>query len=254
MTNNEVILITGATSGIGRATVDKFAREGYRIVATGRDTQALDEVHEIYGNLTDMFTIRADLTQEGNPHKVITRTINHYGQLDSLINAAGIIATGTIETTEIEDWNYMFKLNVDTVFRLMQLAIPHLEQSSLKSIVNVSSVVGLRQFPGVLSYSVSKAALDQLTKVSALELAPKQIRVNAINPGVMETNLHKRGGMDQERYQEFLEHSRTTHPLGRVGQPEEAADLIYFLATDLSSWITGQTIAIDGGRSLTCFR
>ena len=120
--------------------------------------------------------------------------------------------------------------------------------------MNVSSVTGTRAFPGVLAYCVSKAGIDQLTRCSALELASKGIRVNAVNPGVVETNLHKRGGMHPEDYEKFLANSANTHPLGRAGQPEEVAELICFLASDKAGWITGVTYAIDGGRAETCAR
>jgi len=112
----------------------------------------------------------------------------------------------------------------------------------------------LRAFPGVLAYCVSKAALDQLTRCSALELASKGVRVNAVNPGVVVTDIHKRGGMNNEAYGTFLEHSKTTHPLGRVGNPQEIAELVLFLASDQASWITGATYSIDGGRAQTCAR
>lgn len=103
-------------------------------------------------------------------------------------------------------------------------------------------------------HSVSKAGVDQLTRCSALELAPKKIRVNAVNPGVVVSNLHKRAGMDHEKYRGFLKNSEDTHPLGRVGEPEEVAELIYFLASENASWITGVTYGIDGGRGQTCAR
>jgi NAD(P)-dependent dehydrogenase (short-subunit alcohol dehydrogenase family) len=118
----------------------------------------------------------------------------------------------------------------------------------------VSSVTGLRSFPGVLAYCVSKAAVDQLTRCAALELAPKGIRVNAVNPGVVLSNLHRAGGMQEENYAAFLQHSKTTHPLGRVGEASEVAELILFLASDRARWITGATVSIDGGRALTCAR
>jgi len=105
-----------------------------------------------------------------------------------------------------------------------------------------------------LSYCVSKAAVDQLTRCSALELASKNIRVNAVNPGVVVTNLHKRGGMEDEAYKNFLENSKKTHPLGRVGEASEVAELIYFLASKKAAWITGATYSIDGGRAETCAR
>jgi NAD(P)-dependent dehydrogenase (short-subunit alcohol dehydrogenase family) len=112
----------------------------------------------------------------------------------------------------------------------------------------------LRAFPGVLAYCVSKAGVDQLTRCAALELAPKGVRVNAVNPGVVVTQIHRRGGMAEEKYTDFLEHSKTTHPLGRVGAAEEVAELILFLASDRASWITGATYSIDGGRAQTCAR
>jgi NAD(P)-dependent dehydrogenase (short-subunit alcohol dehydrogenase family) len=136
---------------------------------------------------------------------------------------------------------------------MMRLATPHLIKTQ-GNIVNVSSVTGPRSFPGVLAYCVSKAGVDQLTHCVALELASKGVRVNAVNPGVVLTNLHKQGGMSVEAYDRFLEHSQTTHPLGRVGRPEEVADLIAFLASDRAGWITGVTYLIDGGRGQTCNR
>ena len=144
-------------------------------------------------------------------------------------------------------------VNLTAPFRLMRAAAAHLAARK-GTIVNVSSVNGLRSFAGVLAYCVSKAAVDQLTRCAALELAAKGIRVNEVNPGVVVTELHRAGGMNDQAYAAFLEHSKTTHPLGRVGQPEEIADLIYFLASDRAGWITGATVSIDGGRALTCAR
>src|SRR5437762_13639106 len=138
-------------------------------------------------------------------------------------------------------------------FRLMRAAMPHLKDRK-GAVVNVSSVNGLRSFPGVLAYNVSKAGVDQLTRCAALELAPLGVRVNAVNPGVTVTNLHRRSGMDESKYAAFLERSKETHPLGRPGQPQEVASLILFLASDRAGWMTGETIPIDGGRHLTCAR
>jgi NAD(P)-dependent dehydrogenase (short-subunit alcohol dehydrogenase family) len=140
-----------------------------------------------------------------------------------------------------------------SVFHLTKLAVPYLEKSR-GNVVNVSSVTGPRSFPGVLAYCVSKAGVDQLTRCAALELASKGIRINAVNPGVVVTGLHRSGGMSEEAYAAFVEHSKTTHPLGRTGEPREIADLIYFLASDRAGWITGATVSIDGGRALTCAR
>jgi NAD(P)-dependent dehydrogenase (short-subunit alcohol dehydrogenase family) len=147
----------------------------------------------------------------------------------------------------------MFDINLRSLFFLTQKCVPHLEKTK-GNIVNVSSVAGTRAFPNVLAYCVSKAGLDQLTRCAALELASKGIRVNAVNPGVIVSNLHKRGGMADEDYEKFLENSKNTHPLGRVGEAAEVADLIYFLASEKATWVTGATYEIDGGRAQTCAR
>ncbi|HUF48286.1 MAG TPA: SDR family oxidoreductase, partial [Vicinamibacterales bacterium] len=173
--------------------------------------------------------------------------------LDAVVNAAGIIASGSVVETTDEGWDAMMAINVRAPFRLMRAAAAALI-SRKGAIVNVSSVAGLRAFPGLASYCVSKAAVDQLTRAAALDLAPQGVRVNAVNPGVVITNLHRRGGMDEAKYADFLARAKTTHPLGRPGTPEEIADLIAFLLSPASGWITGETIAIDGGRHLTCLR
>ena len=155
--------------------------------------------------------------------RVVDETVSRFGGLDHLVNSAGVIAFGTIENTALDAWQRMFALNVEAVFDLMRLSVPHLLERK-GSIVNVSSVNGIRSFPGVLAYNSSKSALDQLTRCSALELAAKGVRVNSVNPGVTRTELHTAGGLDDERYAAFVEHSKTTHPIGRIGRPEEVAD------------------------------
>jgi NAD(P)-dependent dehydrogenase (short-subunit alcohol dehydrogenase family) len=181
------------------------------------------------------------------------RGSNFHGSIDVLVNAAGVIGSGDLESTDIDDWTAMMRINLDSVFLLMQASLPHL-RSTRGNIVNVSSVTGLRSFPGVLAYCVSKAGVDQLTRCAALELADSGVRVNAVNPGVVVSNLHRRGGMKETAYEAFLDHSRTTHPLGRVGEPDDIASAIVFLASDEAGWITGVTLSLDGGRHLTCAR
>jgi NAD(P)-dependent dehydrogenase (short-subunit alcohol dehydrogenase family) len=249
-----VALVTGATSGIGRATALRFAQAGARVAIVGRRAEALEKVSaEIAEQGGEAFTVRADVTMEADARRVVSETSERFGSLDVLVNAAGIISNGTIETTSLEDWDAMINVNLRAVFYLMQLALPHLERRP-GNIVNVSSVTGVRAFPGVLAYCVSKAGVDQLTRCAALELAARGVRVNAVNPGVVVTDIHRRGGMEEEAYAAFLERSRQTHPLGRVGGADEVAELILFLASDRASWITGVTYSIDGGRAQTCAR
>lgn len=250
----KVALVTGASSGIGRATALRFAEEGAQVVLVGRAREALAEVAgEVAARGGEGFAVVADVTVEADAVRVVRETMDDFGALDVLVNAAGILTSGTIETTTLAAWDEMLNVNLRAVFHLMQLAVPHLE-TRRGNVVNVSSVTGLRAFPGVLAYCVSKAGVDQLTRCAALELAPKGIRVNAVNPGVVVTQVHRRGGMDEEKYAAFLEHSQGTHPLGRVGEPREVAELILFLASDRASWITGATYSIDGGRAQTCAR
>jgi len=250
----KVVMVTGSTSGIGHAVAVRFAAAGARVVALGRDQSALGEVKsEIERAGADALTIAIDVTNESDLRHALDEAIDKFAGLDVLVNAAGHISSGTIEDTSLAAWDAMMNVNLRAVFHLMQMATPHLIKSQ-GNIVNISSVTGLRSFPGVLAYCVSKAAVDQLTRCSALELAPKGVRVNAVNPGVVVTEIHKRGGMKPEDYERFLEHSKTTHPLGRVGDPNEIAELVLYLASEKAAWITGGTYSIDGGRALTCAR
>lgn len=248
------VMVTGATSGIGRATARRFASAGEFVIACGREASALAEVEqEIKTAGGTSVPLIVDVTDESELKKAFDTAVNKTGRLDVLVNAAGHISNGSIENTSLAAWDAMMNVNLRSVFHLMQLATPYLEKTK-GNIVNVSSVTGFRSFPGVLAYCVSKAGVDQLTRCAALELAPKGVRVNAVNPGVVVTDIHKRGGMNEEEYSNFLERSKTTHPLGRVGEAAEIAELIYFLASDKASWITGGTYSIDGGRALTCAR
>ena len=252
--SGKVAVVTGATSGIGHACAAGFAKEGARVVCVGRKEEALESTAgELRGLGAEVLPIRADLSVDAEADGVVDQAVRSFGGMDVLVNAAGFLTTGTIENTSVDAWDEMMNVNVRAVFRLMQRALPSLIERR-GNVVNVSSVTGLRSFPGVLAYCVSKAAVDQLTRCSALELAAKGVRVNAVNPGVVVTEIHKRGGMNNDAYAAFLEHSKTTHPLGRTGRPEEIAALVLFLASDEAAWITGGTYSIDGGRALTCAR
>jgi NAD(P)-dependent dehydrogenase (short-subunit alcohol dehydrogenase family) len=248
------VIVTGASSGIGRATAIRFGRTAASVLAVGRDRAELSAVSEaVIASGGQGATLAIDVTAGDAPQRIVDEAVGRFGGVTTVVNAAGIIASGSIETTSDAEWDGMLDVNARAPFRLMRAAVPHLV-AARGAVVNVSSVTGLRSFPGVLAYCVSKAAVDQLTRCAALELAAKGVRVNAVNPGVVISNLHRRSGMDEAGYGAFLERSRSTHPLGRPGTPEEIADLIFFLASDAAAWITGETISIDGGRHLTCAR
>jgi NAD(P)-dependent dehydrogenase (short-subunit alcohol dehydrogenase family) len=251
---DRVALITGASSGIGAATARRFAQAGAQVALIGRNEKTLQELTESITKAGGQaYPIVSDLSAADGPKQAVEKTLAQLGKIDILVNAAGIITMGSIANTTMAAWDEMMHINLRVVFEMMQLVLPHMSTSQ-GNIVNISSVTGLRSFPGVLAYCVSKAAVDQLTRCAALELAERGIRVNAVNPGVVITNLHRRSGMSEENYEAFLERSKTTHPIGRPGTAEEVAELVLFLASDQAGWITGATYAIDGGRALTCAR
>lgn len=251
---NQVAIVTGASSGIGRATALALAAEGAAVAAVAREAGPLEPVvAACIAAGAQAIGIAADLTSASGPDTIVRDTVSRFGGVDVVVNAAGIIATGMTDATSDEAWDRMMALNLRAPFRLMRAAFPHLQRRR-GAVVNVSSVNGRRVFPNLAAYNTSKAALDQLTRCAAIDWAPHGVRVNAVNPGVTVTNLHRRGGMNEEAYAVFLARAKDTHPLGRPGQPDEIAALILFLASSQAGWITGETIAIDGGRHLTCAR
>lgn len=252
----KVVLITGASSGIGAASAVHFASLGASLALAGRNFQNLQKVAEKCigpSTIPKPLLVTGELTNDNETKAVLDKTISHFGKLDVLVNSAGIIESGSIETTNIDQYDRLFSANVRSIYHITNLAVPYLIKTK-GNIVNISSVNGMRSFPGVLAYCMSKSAIDQLTRCVALELAPKQVRVNGVNPGVTVTNLHKASGMDDETYAKFLERCKETHALGRPGQAIEVARTIAFLASDDASFITGANIPVDGGRHAMCPR
>jgi NAD(P)-dependent dehydrogenase (short-subunit alcohol dehydrogenase family) len=246
------VLITGATSGIGKATAIKLQQEGWAVIATGRDETALQALKE---EGVAAYTIPGDLSADGEAKRIGEDAVRMGGgMLDGLVHAAGILVPGGMDAETEEGFDQQMIVNLSASFRVLKACWEGLKTARGAAVL-VSSVTGLRSFPGLVSYCVSKAGVDQLVRCAALDGAPHQLRVNGINPGVVVTELHKRGGMEEEKYEGFLEHSKTTHPLGRVGEAHEVADLVSFLLDgNRSAWITGVTMPIDGGRQLTCAR
>ncbi|XP_075145208.1 putative oxidoreductase TM_0325 [Haematobia irritans] len=252
----KVVLITGASSGIGAAAAVKFAQLGAVLALNGRNVENLEKVAKLcaaQGNKQTPQLVVGDISKEADTERVWQETLKIQQKLDVLVNNAGIIETGTIENTSLEQYDRVMNTNLRSIYHLTMLAVPELIKTK-GNIVNVSSVNGIRSFPGVLAYNISKMGVDQFTRCVALELAAKGVRVNCVNPGVTVTNLHKRGGMDPETYAKFLEHSKTTHALGRPGTADEVANAICFLASDLATFSTGVSLAVDGGRHAMCPR
>jgi len=255
--DGKVALITGASSGIGAATAIHFAELGAQLALTGRNLTKLQETSATCKQKgcqdNEPLLITADLSTEEDTTRVVTETIARYQRIDVLVNSAGILLNDNIEEAKLADFDRLMNINVRSVFHLTSLCAPHLVNSK-GNVVNVSSVTGLRAFPNVNTYCVSKSALDQMTRCTALELAAKGVRVNAVNPGVIKTEVHLRAGMSEEKYATFLQHCAQTHALGRHGEPHEVATVIAFLASEGASFITGATIPVDGGRHAMCPR
>jgi NAD(P)-dependent dehydrogenase (short-subunit alcohol dehydrogenase family) len=249
---SRVALISGGSSGIGRATALKFASEGVKVAIVARRATQLSETAraiEAQGGIVQ--PVVGDLTSESDVEHAVRETVAAFGGIDVLVNAAGISGWGGIETMSLQDWDRILNTNLRSIVVLTQHALPYLIERK-GSIVNLTSVAGIRAYAGMLAYCVSKAAVEQLTRCVALDVAPKGVRVNAVCPSVITTEIHRTGGMTEGDYAAFLERGKTTHPLGRVGRPEEVAELIYFLASPKAAWITGASYLIDGGRSQLC--
>ncbi|TNM89323.1 hypothetical protein fugu_003557 [Takifugu bimaculatus] len=244
-----------AGSAVDICTGVLFAKLGALLALNGRDEENLRKVARecVECGAAEPLLVPGDLTDEETVKKTVERTVAHFGRLDVLVNSAGILAMGGIESADLAQYDRVMNINVRSVFHLTQLCVPHLIKTK-GSVVNVSSVNGQRSFPGVLAYCMSKSAIDQFTRCTALELASKQVRVNSVCPGVIITDVHKRAGLDEQQYKQFLERCQQTHALGRPGEVEEVAHSIAFLASDAASFITGVNLPIDGGRHAMCPR
>jgi len=254
--NGKVALITGAGSGIGAATAKLFARRGAKLSLTDRNEVNLQRVGDECvrdgpANAQRPLIVVAELTCEADVTNLVDTTVKKFGQLDILVNNAGNLEFGTIETTSLEQYDRVMSVNARAPFQLTMLCVPHLI-ATRGNIVNVSSIAGTCSPPGVLAYCMSKSAVNQLTACTALELASKGVRVNSVNPGATATGLFSRVGMSDEDCARLMEHSRGTHPLGRVGDPEEVAQAIAFLASSSASFITGEHLHVDGGYHVAC--
>jgi len=248
---DKVILITGASSGIGAACAEYFAKEGALLALVGRNaTKFQNVVKKIKesGCKIEPLVILADVSTDTK--RIIDETIKKYSRLDILINNAGFSIRASLEATKIENYDAIMATNVRGVFLLTQLALPHLIASK-GNVVNVSSVAGLVAFPNSIAYAMSKSALDQFTRCAALELAPKGVRINGVNPALIATDIFLNAGMKDDDFPAFLEDAKKIHPVGRVGQPHEVVDAIAFLANENAGFITGVNLKIDGGAALS---
>ena len=251
----KVALITGAGGGIGAATAMLFARLGAKLSLTARNEANVKLVsdkcvHVQPADTQQPLMVLAELSSDADVNNIVDATIKKFGRLDILINNAGIYEPGGIDCTSLEQYDHIMNVNTRSVFHLMMLCVPHLIETQ-GNVVNVSSIAGTRSVSRQVAYCMSKSAVNQLTRCAALDLAPKGVRVNSVNPGAIFTEIHKRAALADEEYAKRVEQLKGMHPLGRVGDPDEVAQAIAFLATDRASFITGEHIHIDGGMHTT---
>ncbi|XP_067660237.1 uncharacterized oxidoreductase TM_0325-like [Haliotis asinina] len=250
-----VVLITGASAGIGEGTALHFAKHGAKLSLTGRDKTRLEDVAKRCSECgipaDDILTLTGDLTDSAFRKATIEETVAKFGRLDVLVNNAGLVFLGESLGMSETQYDQTMDLNMKVPFLLSQLAVPHLEKTQ-GNIVNVSSRSSSRAMPVFAIYCVSKAALDMFTQCLALELAPKKVRVNSVNPSTVATSIFGRQGSvyhgKDEELKKFLEKQVDAIPLGRLGTPQDVAETIAYLASDAASFVTGQMIFVDGGR------
>uniref|UniRef100_A0AC35FHG7 Uncharacterized protein n=1 Tax=Panagrolaimus sp. PS1159 TaxID=55785 RepID=A0AC35FHG7_9BILA len=242
-----VVIITGSSSGIGQATAIQFAKEGASVTLHGQSTERLEETKKqiIAAGISKskVLIISGPIQDESIQDKLIDETAKHFGKLDVLVNNAGCPTKPGIDQNSLETFDFVFEVNVRAVYRLIQIAVPHLEKTK-GSIVNLSSGLSQKPSPLMIPYSITKAAINHLTRNFASALASKGIRVNAVAPGIVSTEFHDRSGMGGNH---VLDVAKNIVPLNRAGRPEEQAQLILNIAAPDNSYMTGSIIFNDGG-------
>lgn len=241
---NKVAIITGAGSGMGREEALLFAKEGAKVVATDINEAAVQAVaNEIQAAGGEAVAFAHNVASEEDWNRIVEAVIAKYGQIDVLVNNAGIsFAQGMLDTT-IEQWDRVMSINLSSVFLGMKKVIPHMQEKKNGSIVNISSIAGLSGSSGAGAYTASKGGVRLLTKAAAVDYGKDNIRVNSVHPGFIETPMSAEFVNNDQMRAWFL--SQTALP--RIGQAREVAQAVLFLASDASSYITGVELPVDGG-------
>ena len=243
---NKVVLITGATSGIGKVSALAFAKAGAKVIVSGRrEAEGQAVVAEIKAAGGEATFVKADVAVEADVVALVAKTVATYGRIDIAFNNAGVELTGSIVDATEADYRRVFDINVWGVLTSMKHEIPVMLKQGAGVIINTSSVAGHVGMAGASIYVASKHAVEGLTKAAALEYAKQGIRVNAVAPAAIETDMMNRftGGGNEEA----LSYMRSLQPVGRLGRSEEIANPVLFLASDAASFITGTSLKVDGG-------
>jgi dehydrogenase/reductase SDR family member 4 len=243
---DKVAIVTGASRGIGRSIAEVFVREGAHVIICGRKQETLDQVAKEIGH--GVKPVVCHVGKSADIESMVANTILEFGKIDILVNnAATNIAQGPCLEMDEGQFDKMIEVNLKSTFRLMKLVAPGMCDRGSGSIINIASIAGLRpQFHSLL-YSMTKAALIMMTQSYAVELGPKGVRVNAIAPGLIQTALSEYFWKDDGRREKQLGHQ----PVQHLGQPIEIAEMALTLASDQSSYMTGQTLVVDGGYLLS---
>ena len=246
------VLVTGAGGGIGRAVVARFAQEGLRIAGTDRDRDSLAETAELAREVgAEFLDVVGDITDKSFRPALVKQVVDKYGQLDVLVNNAGMMSSGDPAQITEEAWDEIYGLNVKAPFFLTQSALPYLKERQ-GAVVNLSSVLGLIGVQGGSAYSSSKAAIVGMTWALSIDLAPEGVRVNAVCPGTIDTRMpwaYIEGALPPERHAEAADIFVARQLMKRMGKPSEVASLIMFLASSEASFMTGTIVPVDGGWS-----
>lgn len=240
--------MTGAAAGIGKATAVLLAKEGARVVIADVDEERGKETQGLIGEAEgEALFVRTDVSRGEDVEAAVDAAVESFGRLDVLHNNAGIALGASVVETSEELWHRVLEVNLGGVYRGCRYAIPHMIRGGGGSIVNSGSVQGLRGFAGWAAYAATKGGIAALTRQVALEYAGQGIRVNCVAPGTILTPLNEKVFAEAEDPEALKEKWNRMHPVGRFGQPEEVAEAVLFLASDASSFITGQTLVVDGG-------
>lgn len=252
--DGKTAVVTGGGTGIGLAVAGRFHEEGASVIICGRRGDKLREAAAGIAEHRDRFSwIPADVTLEDDIRKLMIFAAKKTGRIDILVNNAGMMRFGTLAESSPSMWDLTMRINAFAPWRLMVAVLPYMRKAGGGSIVNISSISGIKAFPGSGVYCASKAALQSLSQVMAMEAAPEKVRVNIICPAVVE-DTELAVPIFGEKVPDFYNTMRPLHPLGRNGKPADIADAALFLASDQSSWITGIILPVDGGRHLSTNR